>query len=93
MVPGRPLTFWQKTKIALSVVFHKRTPFSAKALLGAGLLYGIMPIDLIPDFIPLLGALDDAAVIVSVILFFLHVTKALRTDIERRGDIIDIKPF
>lgn len=48
----RPLTFWEKTKIALSVVFHKRTPFSAKAVLGGGLLYGIMPLDLIPDFLP-----------------------------------------
>ena len=89
----RPLTFWQKTKIALSIVFHRRTPFSAKALLGAGLLYGIMPIDFIPDFLPLIGGMDDAAVIVSVILFFLHVTKALRADMERRGDIIDVKPF
>lgn len=89
----RPLSFWDKTKIALSVVFHKRTPFSAKALLGAGFLYGLMPIDLIPDFLPFLGATDDAAILVAAILFFLRVTKALRTEMERSGDIIDVKPL
>jgi len=88
-----PLTFWQKAKIALSVVFHKRTPFSAKALLGAGLLYGIMPIDFIPDFLPFLGATDDAAVLVAAIFFFLRVTKALRAEVERQGPIIDVKPL
>ncbi len=89
----RPLSLWDKTKIALSVVFHKRTPFSAKALLGGGLLYGIMPIDFIPDFLPIVGEMDDAAIIVTAVLFFLSATKALRAEMERSRDIIDVKPL
>lgn len=93
MLPRRPLTFWQKTKIAFAVLFHKHTPFSAKAAIGAGVLYGLMPFDFIPDFLPLLGGLDDATVIIAAVLFFLNVTKSLRRDMERDADIIDIKPL
>ena len=93
MTSHRPLTFWQKTKIAFAVLFHKHTPFSAKAAIGVGVLYGLIPIDVIPDFLPLIGSLDDAAIIIAVVVFFLKATKALRKDLERHADVIDIKPY
>ena len=37
----------------------KRTPFIAKLLIGLTVGYLLSPIDLIPDFIPILGILDD----------------------------------
>jgi uncharacterized membrane protein YkvA (DUF1232 family) len=49
-----------------------RTPWYAKAL---GLLvtaYALSPIDLIPDFIPLLGLLDDAVLIPLGIWLFVR---------------------
>lgn len=38
---------------------HKDTPLLAKILAGITIAYALSPIDLIPDFIPVLGYLDD----------------------------------
>jgi uncharacterized membrane protein YkvA (DUF1232 family) len=38
---------------------HPKTPWYAKACGAVTLLYALSPIDLIPDFIPVLGYLDD----------------------------------
>ena len=40
-----------------------RTPLSAKLLAGAVAAYAFSPIDLIPDFIPVLGLLDDLLIV------------------------------
>lgn len=38
---------------------HPRTPWTAKALAVFVVAYALSPIDLVPDFIPVLGYLDD----------------------------------
>ena len=40
-----------------------RTPWHARALAGAVAAYALSPIDLIPDFIPVLGYLDDLLIV------------------------------
>lgn len=40
-----------------------RVPWYAKALAVAVLTYALSPIDLIPDFIPVLGYLDDVLIV------------------------------
>jgi uncharacterized membrane protein YkvA (DUF1232 family) len=40
-------------------VRHPRTPWFAKLLIFAIVAYALSPIDLIPDFIPVLGFLDE----------------------------------
>src|SRR5262245_9149289 len=42
---------------------HPRTPFVAKALAAALVAYALSPIDLIPDFIPVLGYLDELVIL------------------------------
>lgn len=38
---------------------EKDTPFLAKIIAGTAVVYALSPIDLIPDFIPVIGYLDD----------------------------------
>ena len=40
-----------------------RTPWYAKLLAAGVVAYAVSPIDLIPDFIPVLGVLDDLAIV------------------------------
>ena len=41
----------------------KRTPVLAKVFAGITVAYALSPIDLIPDFIPVLGYLDDVIIL------------------------------
>ena len=54
-------------KKEVSVVFlafrHRKTPAIAKVLAALTLAYALSPIDLIPDFIPVLGLLDDLVLV------------------------------
>lgn len=50
---------------------HPQTPWYAKVMGGLVLAYALSPIDLIPDFIPVLGYLDD--VILLPVLIWLTV--------------------
>jgi uncharacterized membrane protein YkvA (DUF1232 family) len=49
-----------------------RVPRTGKLLSGAVLAYLAMPFDLVPDFIPIAGQLDDAVVVAAVFRFVLR---------------------
>ena len=44
-----------------------RVPKMSKILLTAAVIYFFLPIDLIPDFIPVIGQLDDMIIVPSLI--------------------------
>ncbi len=48
-------------------LFDRRTPVLAKFIAGLTVGYLLSPIDLIPDFIPVLGLLDDIIIVTLLI--------------------------
>ena len=50
------------------VLKHPETPWVAKLFLGLAVGYLLLPFDLIPDFIPVLGQLDDV-IIIPILLY------------------------
>lgn len=50
----------------------KDTPNIAKWMAGLTIAYALSPIDLIPDFIPVLGYLDDILILPAMIALTIH---------------------
>ncbi|NWF71098.1 MAG: DUF1232 domain-containing protein [Chloroflexi bacterium] len=57
----------QEIDVYRRVLAHAHTPWYAKAVLGLALAYFVLPIDLIPDPIPVLGQLDDLLIVPGLI--------------------------
>lgn len=57
-------------------LFDPRTPWYAKALAGLIVAYALSPIDLIPDFIPVLGLLDEMILLPLLIVIVLRLIPA-----------------
>ena len=53
---------------------HPQTPKLAKALLWLAIAYVLMPFDLIPDFLPVIGQLDELVIIPLLLYFALKLT-------------------
>ena len=61
--------FFRELKVYRLVLKDPRTPKIGKWFLGITIAYAISPLDIIPDFIPILGYLDDI-IILPLLIFF-----------------------
>jgi uncharacterized membrane protein YkvA (DUF1232 family) len=62
-----------------------RVPWYAKMIAGCVAAYALSPIDLIPDFIPVLGLLDDALLIPAGLWLVAKMLPPGRLDEHRRA--------
>ena len=63
-----------------------RTPWYAKLLTAGVVAYAVSPIDLIPDFIPVLGILDDLVLVpLGVLLVIKMVPKEVMADCREKA--------
>jgi uncharacterized membrane protein YkvA (DUF1232 family) len=77
--PGIPIDMWKESvrklkaeTYALYLAYkHPQTPWYAKVFTGLVVAYALSPIDLVPDFIPILGYLDDLILVPLGIVFAL----------------------
>jgi uncharacterized membrane protein YkvA (DUF1232 family) len=53
----------EKIALLISAMRDKRTPWYAKAIVILTLAYIVSPIDIIPDFIPVIGLLDEVILV------------------------------
>lgn len=70
-LPGSALT-WSRAmrnriargvRVARALMEHPATPRASRWLIAAALFYVAIPFDLVPDWIPLLGQLDDVLIV------------------------------
>jgi uncharacterized membrane protein YkvA (DUF1232 family) len=72
--------FWRKMRYAAASLpfaedllaahycaFDRQTPLHVKAVLLGAIAYFVLPTDLIPDYIPVIGYMDDAAVLAAAV--------------------------
>jgi uncharacterized membrane protein YkvA (DUF1232 family) len=64
---GKRWLIWRRLRRLYAGFRHPATPWWAKGLVILILLYGISPLDFIPDVVPLLGWCDDLSLLLLLI--------------------------
>ena len=67
MKKGRLARIWDKIMWLVQLVTNPNATHKDKIVAAAALAYVVMPIDAIPDFIPVVGFVDDVAVVMAAI--------------------------
>jgi uncharacterized membrane protein YkvA (DUF1232 family) len=61
------LPFLEDLLSAYYCAFDRGTPFQVKATLVAAIAYFVLPFDVVPDMLPIIGFTDDAAMLAAAI--------------------------
>ena len=74
-------------RMFIRLMADRRVPVWVKLIPVAAAIYIISPVDLRPDFIPILGQLDDLLIaILLLVLFVVFAPGDARRDALKRGD-------
>lgn len=95
-------SFWEKIKKAFKkmggelvilaielwlVMKSPATPIAIKTAIGSALAYLVLPVDLIPDFIPVVGYSDDLVALMAVAkMASMYITDAIKAQAKRIFD-------
>jgi len=83
----------QELSVYQLVAKDKRTPWTARALLGCAVGYLLLPFDLIPDFLPIIGHLDDVIIVPALIWLALKlIPQEVIDDARRRIVETEVSP-
>ena len=84
-------------KLAWWLMLQNDVPLLAKLVPILAVVYVVAPVDVLPDFLPLLGQADDAALLMLGIRTFLRlapptVIGRYESDVSRKATVIDHEP-
>jgi len=92
---------WQQIRLVFYLIKDREVPIYLKALPFLGVAYMLFPIDIITDFVPVLGQLDDLTLLLiggkvfiemsppQVVARYLDQMKAARTATIIEGEVSD----
>jgi len=101
--PSLLRTLVSHVRVAVRLLREPAVPLLTKMVPALAALYFISPIDVVPDFFPVVGQLDDIGLIIAAVELFLVLSPARAVDFHRSalaqgrryspmpagGDIID----
>ena len=82
---------FEEFRVIRRAVVHPRVPWHAKAVAGCAVLYIVSPIQVIPNFIPVIGQMDDVAVVFLTLRYLRRFVPASVLEECRRPAVVAAK--
>ncbi len=73
--PSSQMHLWQRIQSWGRLLFSRDTPWKAKAILAFAIVYLISPFDLIPDWLGVLGLVDDLTLVSLLVAWAVRIAE------------------